>query len=183
MIVSKGGCKRNYKRKKTRRKQSAAITSSHSIVKSAKLLIHVRNLFNVVRFQIQGSEIIYDLIDIVRPTDKSYIILESLNQLKDNNNIKAIHVVELTGQKTTIGRGHEADMRVNDISVSRSHAVISYDNGKISIRDLKSKFGTLVLIKRPLTIIDKRIHLQIGRTYIDGGLLSFTDYEKLKRQR
>ena len=86
------------------------------------------------------------MIDIIRPTNKNYIILESLNQLKDNNNLKSIHVINLDENKITLGRGHESDVRVNDISVSRSHASIIYDpiTRKICIRDLKSKFGTLV---------------------------------------
>jgi len=58
---------------------------------------------------------------------KSFIILESLNQVKDNNNVKSIHVIILDGQKITLGRGHEADVRINDISVSRQHAVLIYD--------------------------------------------------------
>jgi hypothetical protein len=35
------------------------------------------------------------LIDYTRPQDKNFIILESLNQLKDNNNYKSIQVVSL----------------------------------------------------------------------------------------
>ncbi len=37
----------------------------------------------------------FDIIDYKRPTDKNYIILESLNQLKDNNNYKSIQVITL----------------------------------------------------------------------------------------
>jgi len=127
----------------------------------------------------------YDLIEIVRPTDKSYIILESLNQLKDNNNLKSIHVILLDDQKITLGRGHESDVRINDISVSRQHAVLLYDSssGKITIRDLKSKFGTLALIKNDLKINDKKIQLQIGRTFFECSLISTDEYNKLKKQK
>jgi len=114
------------------------------------------------RFVITNNDInsnnTYDLIEIVRPIDKSFIILESLNQVKDNNNVKSIHVIILDGDKITLGRGHEADVRINDISVSRQHAVLIYDSssGKINIRDLKSKFGTLTLIKNDLKIKEKK---------------------------
>jgi len=111
------------------------------------------------RFIINGSiHATYDLIDIVRPIDKNFIILESLNQLKDNNNIKSIHVIQLEDNKITLGRGHESDVRINDISVSRSHASLIFNpsNGKICIRDLKSKFGTLVLIKNNLPVKEKK---------------------------
>jgi len=124
------------------------------------------------------------LIDIERPKDKNYIILESLNQMKENNNIKSIHVICLDEQnKIIMGRGHESDVRINDISVSRSHATLSFLNGKIKIRDLKSKFGTLVLIKKDLPILEKKIQLQIGRTYLETCSKSYKEYEKSLKLR
>jgi len=76
---------------------------------------------------------------------RELIILESLNQVKDNCNIKCIHVIQLNNDDLIIGRGHESDIRINDISVSRNHAKLKYnqENGTILLRDLKSKFGTL----------------------------------------
>ena len=105
--------------------------------------------------------------------------------MKENCNIKSIHVIKLTGENITIGRGHESDVRINDISVSRSHACLKYDiqSGRLLLRDLKSKFGTLVLLKKPLTIKEKKIHLQIGRTYIEASLMSMKDFEKLKKEK
>ena len=38
-------------------------------------------------------------------------------------------------------------MRVNDISVSRTHAEVRYENNKFYIKDNKSKFGTLIKFK------------------------------------
>jgi hypothetical protein len=46
-----------------------------------------------------------------------------------------------------LGRGHESDLRINDISVSRCHAKIKLENGKFMLEDNQSKFGTLVLVK------------------------------------
>jgi pSer/pThr/pTyr-binding forkhead associated (FHA) protein len=46
-----------------------------------------------------------------------------------------------------MGRGHESEVRVNDISVSRCHAVIKYQPDGIYIEDNRSKFGTLILLK------------------------------------
>lgn len=99
--------------------------------------------------------------------------------MKDNNNIKSIHVITLDeNSKITMGRGHESDVRINDISVSRSHATLTFENGKIRIRDLKSKFGTLVLIKKDLKILENKIQLQIGRTYLEACSRNFKEYEK-----
>jgi len=44
------------------------------------------------------------------------------------------------------GRGHISDIRVSDISVSRYHADISYNNNKYILRDNNSKFGSLLLL-------------------------------------
>ena len=44
------------------------------------------------------------------------------------------------------GRGHISDIRVSDISVSRYHADISYNNNKYILRDNNSKFGYLLLL-------------------------------------
>ena len=137
------------------------------------------------KFKLNGIEKPFELIDLQKPTDCNYIILESLNQMKENCNIKSIHVIQLNGEELTIGRGHDSDVRINDISVSRNHAKIKYnlDDGTLLLRDLKSKFGTLILIKNPLKIKEKKIHLQIGRTYIEAWLMSMADFERLKREK
>ena len=136
------------------------------------------------KFKLNGIDKPFELIELDKPGDCDYIILESLNQMKENCNIKSIHVIQLTGEELTIGRGHESDVRINDISVSRKHAILKYnDDGTLLLRDLKSKFGTLILIKKPLKIKEKKIHLQIGRTYIEGWLMGMADFEKLRREK
>lgn len=128
---------------------------------------------------------LFDLIDIEIPKKEDYVLLESLNQMKDNCNIKSIHVIKLTDDKVIIGRGHESDVRINDISVSRTHSCLKFDKetGKLLLRDLKSKFGTLVLFKRPLELNERKIHLQIGRTYIEARLINSDEFEEMKKQK
>ena len=46
-----------------------------------------------MKFRVDGKE--FDIIDLVRPKSKNYIILESLNQLKEKNNYKSIQVITL----------------------------------------------------------------------------------------
>lgn len=49
-----------------------------------------------------------------------------------------------------VGRGHDAEIRVTDISVSRFHARLNRGaDGDYYLEDNKSKFGTLVLIRKP----------------------------------
>lgn len=47
----------------------------------------------LVRFRSENNY--FDIIDYTRPLNKNYIILESLNQVKDNNNYKSIQVITL----------------------------------------------------------------------------------------
>ena len=137
------------------------------------------------KFKLNGIEKPFELIELEKPAGCDYIVLESLNQMKENCNIKSIHVIQLGTDELIIGRGHESDIRINDISVSRSHAKLRYDmeNGTILLRDLKSKFGTLILIKKPLQIKEKKIHIQIGRTYIEGWLMGMEEFNKLRKEK
>ncbi len=66
-----------------------------------------------------------------------------------------------------MGRGHESEVRVNDISVSRTHAILKYQPDGIYIEDNISKFGTLVLLKDTYPLMrDYTQAFQIGRTVI-----------------
>lgn len=118
------------------------------------------------------------MIDLDRPVDKNYMILESLNQVKDNKNYKSIHVITLIkDEKIIMGRGHEADVRINDISVSRSHGtIILASDGKIQLKDFGSKFGTLALIQNKFECLRKKVCLQIGRTYLEVIILPYSEY-------
>lgn len=56
-------------------------------------------------------------------------------------------------------------MRINDISVSRCHAIIKYKEGSFVIEDNQSKFGTIVLLKEKLEISPgEQVAVQYGRT-------------------
>ena len=68
-----------------------------------------------------------------------------------------------------LGRGHESDVRVSDISVSRCHALVKYneDNGRFYLEDNLSKFGTLVLAKGQIDLEPEMTKaVQIGRSVI-----------------
>lgn len=95
-------------------------------------------------------------------------MLESLSQEKNTSRI--IHIIKPSGGKTIfkLGRGHESDLRINDISVSRCHAKIKLEKGKFMLEDNTSKFGTLVLVKQRtplLPLYNKAV--QVGRTVIN----------------
>jgi predicted component of type VI protein secretion system len=90
--------------------------------------------------------------------------------LKENNNYKSVHLVTLyENEKVVLGRSNDTDVRINDISVSRSHCCLSFTNKKIFLKDMKSKFGTLLLVQGEIELSStKKMSLQVGRTYIES---------------
>jgi len=66
-----------------------------------------------------------------------------------------------------LGRGHECEIRISDISVSRFHARVLYDDGKFMLEDNTSKFGTLVQVKDKIPILrNHTCAVQSGRTVV-----------------
>ena len=64
-----------------------------------------------------------------------------------------------------IGRGHQCEIRLTDISVSRAHAQIIFKNDQFFIKDSKSKFGTLIKLDETLSFKkDELIKVQYGRS-------------------
>ena len=88
----------------------------------------------------------------------------------EKNSSRIIHIIKPTLLKSEfkLGRGHNADLRINDISVSRVHSMIRLQNGKFILEDNDSKFGTMVLVKQrtPLLPLHNKA-VQIGRTVIN----------------
>jgi pSer/pThr/pTyr-binding forkhead associated (FHA) protein len=101
------------------------------------------------------------LLKIDRPKE-TYMILEEAG--KARRDMIVIQNVPSDGIK--IGRGHQCDIRVTDISVSRVHAFIKLINGKFVLFDNESKFGTLVKLQRDIQINFEKKAFQIGRTVL-----------------
>lgn len=81
---------------------------------------------------------------------------------------KIFHFISLSEtSKLSIGRRKDIDIKLSeDISVSRHHAnlIYDYESRQFFIEDNKSKFGTLVLVKRNLIVSPKNrgISFQMG---------------------
>lgn len=87
----------------------------------------------------------------------------------EKNSSRTIHVVSINSDQNSfsLGRGHDSELRINDISVSRKHASLEYKNNKFVLTDLKSKFGTLMLISEPVKLSEHNNKtFQIGRTVV-----------------
>ncbi len=132
-----------------------------------------------LRFRIPEINRTYDLIDFNLPPELDYVVLESLDFIKEHDNLKIIHVVQLNENEFYIGRYDTNDIIDSDVSVSRNHAVLHYnrERGRLYLVNRSQKFGTLVLIKGDIKMKEKSINLQSGRTFITAKLDRETDNE------
>jgi pSer/pThr/pTyr-binding forkhead associated (FHA) protein len=53
-------------------------------------------------------------------------------------------VFQLQGERTSVGRSPDCDIFLDDVTVSRSHAVIAREGGRFTIEDLGSLNGTFL---------------------------------------
>ncbi|EGR32170.1 hypothetical protein IMG5_093680, partial [Ichthyophthirius multifiliis] len=106
------------------------------------------------------------LIDIDRPylPEQSYIIIESISREKRVS--KGLHVITQILQEDVVkfGRGHSCEIRITDISVSRFHSFIKYEDDQFLIFDNNSKFGTLIRLDKNYPILQDKVAIQVGRT-------------------
>ena len=117
-------------------------------------------------FSLGGSGENSELFKIEKP-NTPYIVLEGIGSDKNSN--RGVHIVSVTSNNNiTLGRGHDADVRISDISVSRCHATIRFREGCFVVEDNNSKFGTLVKGSEKIQVRNSggSLVLQIGRTVI-----------------
>ena len=134
-----------------------------------------------LRFRIPEFDRTYELIDLTVPLEFDYIILESLDYIKERYNLKTVHIVYLNEDEIKIGRNDENDIIDTDISVSRRHAMLKFhkDTGKLNLINISEKFGTLILIKGNIKMKENDIHFQVGKSYIKAQLKDEDDSSKL----
>ncbi len=105
-----------------------------------------------------------ELINIERP-DCPYIILEKIPGASEPQKGATLSLIVPTDNDTIkLGRGHQCDLRISDISVSRIHAFLRYKDNQFRIFDNESKFGTLIQLNHDYEITKDKAAIQIGRT-------------------
>eukprot|EP00359_Climacostomum_virens_P005739 CAMPEP_0204919114 /NCGR_PEP_ID=MMETSP1397-20131031/16637_1 /ASSEMBLY_ACC=CAM_ASM_000891 /TAXON_ID=49980 /ORGANISM="Climacostomum Climacostomum virens, Strain Stock W-24" /LENGTH=337 /DNA_ID=CAMNT_0052092669 /DNA_START=1 /DNA_END=1014 /DNA_ORIENTATION=+ len=124
--------------------------------------MHCELCNKVYPFSLEAGGLTVSLFNVFQANERTI----ALEQLARESHGQSVHI--LTSKVNTslkLGRGHESDLRISDISVSRCHAVLSIVDGKLYIRDNQSKFGTL--IKMPNEVFVDRgdtFVVQTGRT-------------------
>jgi hypothetical protein len=126
-------------------------------------------------FEIDGHT--YKLLDYRDVDQDNHLILESISSTAGKT-LHLINVPNLQAKKNRrleylVGRVSTLDIRVTDPSVSRVHSKITYYNGDFYIKDLDSKFGTMVWLRYPIPLPKKlgfKIACQVKEAYFEIGL-------------
>lgn len=132
-------------------------------------------LFNIMDFDLPNGQGHYDV-----NRGKDYMIMESINSMP----AKVVHVFDLRYDEFRVGRSVDTDMKIADISVSRTHSYLRIQGNKLLCEDNGSKFGTLIKIQRPIPVLtsktdgtSKSTLIQCGRTLL---YLNMTTKKKLQ---
>jgi pSer/pThr/pTyr-binding forkhead associated (FHA) protein len=118
-----------------------------------------------------------EMLPIEKPKG-NYLILEGA--CEKTKSVMMIKNVPEGGIK--LGRGHDCEIRITDISVSRNHALIKFNGTGFYIFDNKSKFGTLVKEDNMNVEVSTKVQqgIQIGRTVV---ILDMCKESDLKERR
>jgi len=100
-------------------------------------------------------------------TQPPFIVLENMVRDSQQHAQRGLHIISLAEKMLKIGRGHESDVRIADVSISRCHATIRFERGHFILEDNNSKFGTLVAMKKPRLLEPGcSLSIQMGRTVL-----------------
>lgn len=113
------------------------------------------------------------LVEVPRTTPP-FIVLENMVRDSQQHTSRGLHVISLADNKLLkLGRGHESDIRIADVSISRCHATVRFQRGEFVLEDHNSKFGTLVAMRRPRHLEKGRgLSIQVGRSVLSLSLES-----------
>lgn len=116
-------------------------------------------------------------------TQPPFIVLENMMRDSQQPSSRGLHIVSLADAKQlTMGRGHDSDVCIKDVSTSRCHATIRFDpeSSSFILEDHNSKFGTLVAMKKPHVLEPgSAISVQVGRTVLSLSLPRHSEPDQL----
>jgi len=113
-----------------------------------------------------------NLVDVVKPKTP-YLILETMPENKDIRKVYYVATVTEDNKENVLRLGRKSDchVKINDISVSRLHAMINLRDGKFLLENGFSKFGTLLLLRGEIPLHKEyNTLIQTGRTVLSFDL-------------
>jgi len=110
------------------------------------------------------------LVEVPQP-EGPFVVLEQMSRSRRAGGSAGVLVASLAHDGVlTIGRANGTGFRVDDVSISRLHAKISFREGRFILEDNKSRFGTLVCMRQPYALsTGETVSIQTG-----GAVVSFT---------
>lgn len=134
----------------------------------------------IVMIGADGSSEKTPLVEVPK-TKAPFIALENMVRDSQQHSSRGLHVISLADNKLLkLGRGHESDVRIADVSISRCHATIRFHRGQFVLEDHNSKFGTLIAMKKPRALeASSAISIQVGRTVLALSLQPHVDVGNL----
>jgi pSer/pThr/pTyr-binding forkhead associated (FHA) protein len=83
------------------------------------------------------------IVQLEKPSSP-YIILQKTSHESISKDERHYVVIPGNGTSAKIGRSHDVEIKLQDITISRKHAEIFYRDEAFYLKDLGSKFGTLL---------------------------------------
>ena len=130
----------------------------------------------------------YYTVDIPKPA-KPYVVMEVMSKHSDKE--KVFHFISCAAiSRLSLGRKKDIDVKISDdISISRHHAnlIYNFEERQFVLEDNKSKFGTLLLVKKNLLINphQRGIGFQVsGEVFLfethrtEGAIPDYKDYDQ-----
>lgn len=117
-------------------------------------------------YSLSHAGLCYSLTSIARPRGP-FITLESVSTELGSPRFVSVLRFGEGASSFQIGRGHTADLKVMDISVSRLHASLWRTGEGVFIEDNASKFGTLVLAHKLELRPGAERAVQVGKTLVN----------------
>eukprot|EP00826_Nyctotherus_ovalis_P056086 TRINITY_DN7510_c0_g3_i2.p1 TRINITY_DN7510_c0_g3~~TRINITY_DN7510_c0_g3_i2.p1 ORF type:complete len:411 (+),score=77.66 TRINITY_DN7510_c0_g3_i2:147-1379(+) len=119
-----------------------------------------------------------NIVNIEKPKS-NYILLESIPEKDITDKCNCLANLDLFflslqhGQRADVGRQSNSLVKLDDMTVSRHHAIIQQCNGEYYIKDANSKFGTLILQDEPVEVSRNHIvQFQAGEFRLKFSLSS-----------
>ena len=115
----------------------------------------------------------YQILDFSENKFNNYIKFETIPE-KSYKNTKNIYIVNFDNKNTiNIGRSHDSDLRITDVTVSRTHCKITKtEKNELILEDSHSKFGTLISfhMMKVQIFYNTFLTVQIGKTLIEMNI-------------
>lgn len=107
----------------------------------------------------------------VAPLDGARHLVVAVVKVRDESAVRVGQTFELDLRRVLVGRGAGADVRLNDQTVSREHAVIEATDAGLVLRNLSARGATFVDKERvpsggSVSLDPHEAHVQIGRVLL-----------------